>query len=369
MKIGTPKEIKNHEYRVGLTPAGVAELTAHGHQVFIEQHAGAAVGYTDGLYQQAGAVIVEDANSLYQAADLIVKIKEPQHEEYPLLEQRHTLFTYLHLAPDAPLVDCLVKTGLTCIAYETVEDDHGRLPLLAPMSEVAGKLATQVGAHYLETAQGGDGILLGGVEGVDPAEVLIFGGGVVGSSAAEIAIGMGAHVRVVDRNASVLNTLHERFKNRVVTVNSTDTDIAKFVATADLIVGAVLVPGGAAPMVLSEEDIKTMRRGSVIVDVAIDQGGCFATSRPTSHADPVYRVHGVTHYCVTNIPSAAANTATRALTRKTLPYIISLADEGIANALNNDAGLMKGLNVYRGDITYKEVAIAHNLPFKQIVKL
>ncbi len=358
MKIGTPKEIKNHEYRVGLTPAGVAELVGLGHEVFIERLAGEKVGFSDEAYQKSGGVLVDSAEDLYAAAELIVKIKEPQAAEYSLLKGHHTLFAYLHLAPDVPLVNALLAARLTGIAYETVEDEVGKLPLLAPMSEVAGKLATQVGAHYLETAQGGDGILLGGVEGVAPAEVLVIGGGVVGSSAAQIALGMGAHVTMVDRSEDVLQQIDHRFSGKIEIVDSSHNDMTKYVARADLVIGAVLVPGGTAPIVLSESMIKTMRKGSVVVDVAIDQGGCFATSRPTSHDDPVYSVHGVTHYCVTNIPSAAACTATLALTNKTLPYVKQLAEKGVISALKDDKGLMRGLNVYQGEITYAEIAEA-----------
>lgn len=363
MKIAVPKEIKNHEYRVALTPDGVRQLCEHGHQVFTEASCGAAIGYADEDYRQAGAVVLADAVSVFASAELIVKVKEPQPSECQLLTAQHTLFTYLHLAPDRLLTQQLLDSGGIAIAYETVSEDGHYLPLLAPMSEVAGKLATQAGAHYLQTAEGGRGVLLGGVRGVSPASVLVLGGGVVGSNAMKIAIGMGAVVTLVDQSDTVLKSIKAQYP-QVQVVNSRTQAIAPLVAAADLLIGAVLVAGGRAPKVVSEAMVQSMKPGSVIVDVAIDQGGCIATSMPTSHAQPVFTQYGVIHYCVSNMPSAAAWTATQALTNVTLPYILQLADNGIHQALKNSLALQRGLNVFHHQLTNAAVAEAQDRPWQ-----
>lgn len=357
MKIGIPKEIKNHEYRVAVTPAGVQQLVDAGHVVFVEQHAGASVGYTDVDYQLAGAHLVDDAASVYVAAELIVKVKEPQAEETAFITQHHTVFAYLHLAPDIVLTEALLQSGCKAIAYETVSEDGRYLPLLSPMSEVAGKLAVQTGAHYLQTALGGRGILLGGVSGVAPANVLVLGGGVVGGAALKVALGMGANVTLVDQVEEVL-TRHKNHYASLNIVNSREHAIDHLVADADLMIGAVLVAGGSAPKVVSEAMVKTMKRGSVIVDVAIDQGGCIATSKATTHDQPIFTQHGVIHYCVGNMPSAAAWTATQALANATLPYVLELANKGTEKALRENAALRRGLNIYNGVLTIKAVAEA-----------
>lgn len=360
MHIGVPREIKNHEYRVGLTPTAVAELVCQGHQVTVEHDAGAAIGFADTDYSGAGARVgsVED---VFQA-ELIVKVKEPQASERARLQPRHTLFTYLHLAPDRPQTEGLLASGALCIAYETVTDARGGLPLLAPMSEVAGRMAVQAGAGCLEKARGGRGVLLGGVPGVPRGRVVILGGGVVGSNALSMAIGMGAEVAVLDKNPEVLRQLDARYGNRLQTLYSTAATLEEQVMAADLVIGAVLVPGAAAPKLISAELISRMQKGAVLVDVAIDQGGCAETSRATTHAEPTYVVDDVVHYCVANMPGAVARTATQALNNATLPFVLALANKGARQALQDDPHLRKGLNVAAGQLTNASVGEALNLP-------
>ena len=361
MRIGTPKEIKVHEYRVGLTPAGVRELVALGHEVLIESGAGQGIGIDDEAYRKLGARIAANAEAVFAEAELIVKVKEPQPRECALLREGQALFTYLHLAPDPQQARALIESGCIAIAYETVTDIHGGLPLLAPMSEVAGRMAIQAGAHTLEKAQGGIGVLLGGVPGVAPAEVVILGGGVVGYNAARIAVGMGASVTVLDRSLARLKQLDEIFDGRLRTLYSTRDAIEQMTMRADLVVGAVLIPGAAAPRLVTREHLRNMKRGAVIVDVAIDQGGCFETSRPTTHDAPTYVEEGVVHYCVANMPGAVARTSTFALTNATLPFVIALAEKGFDRALKEDAHLREGLNVHRGRVTHAAVAGALGL--------
>lgn len=356
MKIGVPKEIKNHEYRVGLVPASVRELTARGHEVFVETTAGAGIGVLDAEYEAAGAVILSLSADVFDAAEMIVKVKEPQAAERAMLRESHTLFTYLHLAPDAPQTEDLVKSGATCIAYETVTDAMGQLPLLAPMSEVAGRLSIQAGAWCLEKAHGGSGVLLGGVPGVDPGKVVIIGGGVVGFNACQMAVGMGARVVVLDRSARVMRNLDALFASRLETVFSNADSIERHLRDADLVIGGVLVPGAAAPKLVTREHLSLMKKGSVLVDVAIDQGGCFETSHPTTHAEPTYIVDGIVHYCVANMPGAVPRTSTFALNNATLPFALQLADKGAKRALQDNPHLLNGLNVYRGMVTYEDVA-------------
>ncbi|HAW53995.1 MAG TPA: alanine dehydrogenase, partial [Hyphomonas sp.] len=336
MRIGTPKELKNREYRVGLTPQGAQELVRSGHSVFVETGAGEMVGFSDELYESAGCTISTNADELFDSSDMIIKVKEPQPVEIARLQPRHTLFTYLHLAPDPEQTRGLLKSGATCIAYETVTDRFGRLPLLTPMSEVAGRLSVQAGAKYLEIAQGGSGTLLGGVTGVAPGKVLVIGGGVAGRNAAEMAVGLGANVTILDRSLDRLRELDAFFAGRARCLYSTSAAIEASLLTADLVVGAVLLPGSAAPKVVSAEQISMMKPGSVVVDIAIDQGGCFETSRPTTHDEPVYNVDGVCHYCVTNMPAAVARTSTIALSNATLPYAMALADLGTEQAVKTD---------------------------------
>lgn len=358
MKIGVPKEIKNHEYRVGMTPAAVHELCNHGHEVAVESDAGAAIGFRDEDYRKAGAQILNDGPAVYSAAELIVKVKEPQADERKRLTPDHTLFTYLHLAPDQAQTDDLVASGATCIAYETVTDRFGRLPLLAPMSEAAGRMSIQAGAHCLEKSMGGRGVLLGGVPGVSPARVAIIGGGVVGQNALAMAVGLGAQVTVLDRDMDVLRRLDHLYGNRVSTLFSTAATLHEAVTEADLVIGGVLIPGASAPKLISRDMIRRMPEGSVIVDVAIDQGGCAETSRPTTHDAPTYLVDGVVHYCVANMPGAVARTSTLALNNVTLPFIVALADKGPKQAMKDDPHLLAGLNVCQGRVTYREVAEA-----------
>lgn len=357
MLIGIPKEIKNQEYRVGMTPAGASELVHYGHQVIVEKDAGRAIGFDDVSYVDAGAEIVDTAAEIFARADMIVKVKEPQPQECEQLREGQLLFTYLHLAADPDQARRLVDSGATCVAYETVTDKQGGLPLLAPMSEVAGRLAIQAGAHHMEKAQGGNGMLLGGVPGVEPAKVLVIGGGAVGINAARMAMGMGADVTLLDRSLRRLQELEELFPGRLKTVYSTTNAIERHALDADLVVGAVLLPGAAAPKLLSRDLISRMKRGSVVVDVAIDQGGCFETSRATTHDDPTYVVDEVVHYCVANMPGAVARTSTSALTNATLPYVLALADYGV-EALAEDPDFLNGLNVYAGKVTCEAVAIA-----------
>ncbi len=356
MLIGVPKEIKVHEYRVGIPPGGVHELVQHGHQVMVQAGAGTEIGLEDEEYRQAGADIMAGPEEIFARADMIVKVKEPQPQECTMLREGQVLFTYLHLAPDPKQTEALIESGCVAIAYETVTDDHGGLPLLAPMSEVAGRMSIQAGAHCLEKEQGGRGVLLGGVPGVAPANVLVIGGGVVGTQATRMAIGLGAHVVVVDRSIPRLRELDEMFGARVHTVYSTAHAIVEYTIGADLVIGAVLVAGAAAPKLVSRDMLKDMRRGAVIVDVAIDQGGCFETSRATTHADPTYAVDNIIHYCVANMPGAVARTSTLALSNATLPFVVALADKGYRQALLDDAHLMNGLNIYRGSVTFEAVA-------------
>ena len=363
MRIGSPKEIKVHEYRVGLVPASVSELTGAGHEVVIETGAGAGIGVTDDDYTAAGAVIAGDAAEVFATAELVVKVKEPQAGEIAMLGHGQTLFTYLHLAADPEQTKGLMASGATAIAYETVTDGHGGLPLLAPMSEVAGRMATQVGAHYLEKAQGGAGILLGGVPGVAPGRVTVLGAGAVGREAARMAIGLGADVTVLNRGVDKLAALDLVFGARIKTLQSNEAVIEESVVAADLVIGAVLVPGGAAPTLVSRELVAAMRPGSVMVDVAIDQGGCFETSRPTTHAEPVYLEEGVIHYCVTNMPGAVPRTSAFALNNATLPFVRAMADKGVVAALADDPHLLAGLNVRGGALTHAAVATSLRLPF------
>lgn len=358
MRIGVPKEIKNHEYRVGLTPAGVAELVHHGHEVAIETLGGEAIGFQDNEYRDAGATLLPDAEAVFAWADMIVKVKEPQPQECRMLRPGQLLFTYLHLAPDPEQTRLLIESGASAVAYETVTSAQGGLPLLAPMSEVAGRMAIQAGCHSLEKAQGGSGTLLGGVPGVEPARVLVLGGGVVGVNAARMAMGLGADVTIVDRSIGRLKELDTLFEGRMKTLYSTRDAIERHALAADLVVGAVLIPGAAAPKLITADLVKRMKPGSVLVDVAIDQGGCFETSRATTHQDPCYIVDGVVHYCVANMPGGVARTSTLALTNATLPYVLDLANKGLEQALEDDRFLRDGLNVHAGQITHPAVAKA-----------
>jgi len=345
MRIGVPKEVKVQENRVGLTPGSVREVAAHGHEVIVEHHAGLGIGMDDETYRKAGATVVGSAKEVFERAEMIVKVKEPQPAERKMLRAGQILFTYLHLAPDPQQTKDLVESGAICIAYETVTSPSGGLPLLAPMSEVAGRMSIQAGAYYLEEPHGGLGILLGGVPGVDPAKVVILGGGVVGSHAIHIALGMGAEVWVLDRNTEVLRALWRQFGRPLNTVFSTRDAVERHVTSADLVIGGVLIPGASAPKLVSAELVRHMKHGSVVVDVAIDQGGCFETSRPTTHAEPTYVVDGVTHYCVTNMPGGVPRTSTFALNNATLPFVLALADKGWQRALREDRHLADGLNV------------------------
>lgn len=363
MLIGVPKEIKSHEYRVGMVPASVRELINKGHQVMVESGAGVGIGIYDEDYQHVGAEIIHDVKTLYNKAELIVKVKELQPQEFPYLHEGQILFAYLHLAPDPEQTKALLSSGCTAIAYETVSDDRNGLPLLAPMSEVAGRMSIQAGAHCLEKAQGGRGVLLGGVPGVKSADVVVIGGGVAGTNAVRMAMGMEAHVTVLDKSLNRLKELDLQFGSKLNTIYSTADAIEKYVLHADLVVGAVLVPGAAAPKLVSRDMIKQMKPGSVVVDLAIDQGGCFETSRPTTHADPTYVVDGVVHYCVTNMPGAVARTATFALNNATLPFILALANRGIKNALTENPHLLQGLNIHKGKITYSAVAEALHMDY------
>jgi alanine dehydrogenase len=364
MIIGVPKEIKNHEYRVGLTTLAVKELVNAGHQVVVETNAGMGVGLTDEQYQNSGATVLKTAKEVFDKADMIVKVKEPQVSEYGLLRPDQILFTYLHLAPDPKQAKGLADSKCIAIAYETVTDERGGLPLLAPMSEVAGRMSVQVGAWMLEKSQGGAGILLGGVAGVAPAKVVVLGGGVVGANAARMAAALGSDVTIVDRNLKRLNELDWLFEGRLKTAFSTQAMIEKLISKADLVIGAVLVVGSSAPKLVTKAMLKSMRPGSVLVDVAIDQGGCFETSRPTTHADPYYLEDGILHYCVTNMPGAVARTSTFALNNATLPFTMALANKGYKKALLDDKHLLNGLNVYKGHIVHE--AVAHDLDMKFI---
>jgi alanine dehydrogenase len=369
MRIGVPKEIKVLEQRVGLTPASVGELVHHGHTVLVERSAGAGIGRSDDDYRRAGATIAETAAQVFRDAELIVKVKEPQAAERAMLRPGQVLFTYLHLAPDPDQARELIASGAICIAYETVTSVSGGLPLLAPMSEVAGRMAVQAGAHYLEKPQGGKGLLLGGVPGVAPAKVTVLGGGVVGTHAAEIALGMGAQVAVLDRSVDALRRLWSQFGSRLLTVFSSRDAIERHVASADLVIGGVLVPGASAPKLVSAELIGRMEPGSVVVDVAIDQGGCFATSHPTTHAEPTYVVDGVVHYCVANMPGGVPRTSTYALNNVTLPFVLALAGKGWRHALADDVHLRNGLNVAAGKVTCEPVAEALGYAYVPVEQL
>jgi alanine dehydrogenase len=364
--VGLPKEIKDNEYRVGLTPAGVRALTDAGHQVIVEKNAGEGSGFADALYERAGAQIIDSADNIWSQADMIVKVKEPIAPEYPRMREGQLLFTYLHLAPDKDLTDELLKRKVTGIAYETITDRKGTLPLLTPMSEVAGRMAIQVGAHFLEKMAGGRGILLGGVPGVPAARVVIIGGGVVGTNAAKMAVGLGAHVTIIDNNLDRLRELDDIFLSKISTLASSAYMIHDAISSADLIVGAVLVPGAAAPLLVTRGMLKDVPNGAVIVDVAVDQGGCIETTHPTTHSDPTYYVEGVLHYCVANMPGAVPRTSTFALTNATLPYALKLANKGFFEAIRSDPGLKEGVNTYAGHCTYQAVAESQGLPYTSI---
>lgn len=356
MRIGVPKEIKNHEYRVGLTPASVRELTAQGHELWVQQEAGSAIGLTNDHYEAAGARVVAEAKEIFAGVDMIVKVKEPQPVECAMLRPDQILYTYLHLAPDPEQTAALIKSGAVCIAYETITGAQGGLPLLAPMSEVAGRMAIQAGAAHLEKSKGGMGLLLGGVPGVAPGHVVVIGAGVVGTNALQMALGAGARVTVLDRNIDRLRQLDLVFGNRISTMFSNAQSIEESVLDADLVIGGVLVPGAAAPKLVSRSMISRMKKGSVVVDVAIDQGGCFETSHATTHDDPTYLVDGVVHYCVANMPGAVARTSTFALNNATIGHALALAGKGWQAAMRSDPHLKNGLNVCKGQVTYEAVA-------------
>jgi len=364
MIIGVPKEIKDHETRVGLVPSGVTGLREAGHQVLIESRAGLGSSITDQEYQEAGAQLAPLAREVWARADLVVKVKEPQPAEYGFLRPGLILFTYLHLAPLPELTDRLLESGVSAVAYETIREEDGSLPLLTPMSEVAGRLAVQIGAVYLEAHNGGRGVLLGGVPGVAPGNVVILGGGVVGTNAAKVAFGMGAHVTIIDLSLNRLRQLDDIFNGQVVTLASNVWTVRETLKTADLVIGGVLIPGASAPRIVRRDMISHMKRGAVVVDVAIDQGGCLETSRPTTHTDPIYFVDGVLHYCVSNMPAAVPHTSTFALTNATFPYLLELADHGLEKACTEDPALRQGLNTYRGELTHPGVADSQGRPWK-----
>jgi alanine dehydrogenase len=366
MIVGLPKEIKDNEYRVGLTPAGVRALTDAGHRVVVEKSAGDGSGFEDSLYERAGATMLETADQVWEQGEMIVKVKEPIAPEYPRMREGQLLFTYLHLAPDHELTKQLLERKVTGIAYETIKDRKDTLPLLTPMSEVAGRMAIQVGAHYLEKMSGGRGILLGGVPGVPAARVVIIGGGVVGTNAAKIAVGMGAHVTIIDNNLDRLRELDDIFLSKISTLASSAYMIHDAISEADLIVGAVLVPGAAAPRLVTKGMLKDVPNGAVIVDVAVDQGGCIETTHPTTHSNPTYYVEGVLHYCVANMPGAVPRTSTFALTNATLPYALKLANKGFIEAINSDSGLKEGVNTYAGRLTYEAVATAQEREYTSL---
>lgn len=365
MLIGVPKEIKVHEYRIGLTPAAAKELVANGHEVIVEKDGGKAIGFNNDQYVAAGAGIVDTAEEVFSTAEMVVKVKEPQPQECKMLREDQTLYTYLHLAPDPEQTKLLVASGATCIAYETVTNSNGALPLLAPMSEVAGRMSVQAGAHHLEKAQGGSGVLIGGVPGVTPGKVMVIGGGVVGTNAAKMAVGMGADVTILDRSLTRLRELDDIFGNSIKTAYSTEAALSHHSASADMIIGGVLIPGAAAPKLIRKEHLIDMKAGSVIVDVAIDQGGCFETSHPTTHQDPTYIVDDVIHYCVANMPGGVARTSTMALNNATLPFALAIANNGAKQALLSDNHLLNGLNVHRGKVTYKAVSEAQGYSFHE----
>ncbi len=366
MIIGVPKEIKDHESRVGITPAGVKSLADAGHKVLVETHAGQLSAFTDDDFQSAGAEIVGSAHNVWGMADMVVKVKEPVEKEYGHFREGLVLFTYLHLAPLPGLTEKLLTKKVTGIAYETIRDRQGTLPLLTPMSEVAGRMSVQVGANYLEKEKGGRGVLLGGVPGVPPAKVCIIGGGIVGTNAAKIALGMGARVKIVDLNLNRLRELDDVFSGRLITVASNSYNVARATEEADLVIGGVLIPGAAAPKIVTKAMVSRMKKGSVIVDVAIDQGGCIETARPTTHSDPSYEVDGVVHYCVTNMPAAVPNTSTLALTNATFPYVMRLARDGAKSAILSDDGIREGVNTYDGRLTYSAVAQSQGKPWRAV---
>ncbi len=364
MKIGIPKEIKNNENRVGMTPDGVAELVKHGHEVFVQHTAGEGSGFADAAYEKVGAKILPTIEAVYDVAEMIIKVKEPIKPEYPLLKHGQLVFTYFHLACDLELTEAMVKSGAVCLAYETVQTADKRLPLLVPMSEVAGRMASINGAYYLQKTKGGKGKLMSGVPGVKPAKVLVLGGGIVGEAAARMAAGMGAEVYITDISLPRLRQLDAELPTNVHTLYSTEHNIRKELKDVDIVVGSVLVPGDKAPHLITRDMLKEMEPGTVLVDVAIDQGGCFETSHPTTHSDPVYEVDGIVHYAVANIPGAVPNTSTAALTNATLKYALALADKGWKKACREDAALYKGLNVVEGKITFKAVADVWGMPYE-----
>lgn len=366
MIIGVPKEIKNNENRVGMTPAGVAELVKKGHTVYIQTNAGANSGFTDDVYQAVGAKILPSIDEVYAIADMIVKVKEPIEPEYKLIKKGQVVFTYFHFAADRVLTEAMIESGAVCIAYETVEKEDRSLPLLTPMSEVAGRMATQVGAHFLEKPQGGKGKLMGGVTGVRPARVLVLGGGIVGTNAAQIAAGMGAEVMITDINLARLRYLSEIMPKNVKTLYSSMHNIVTELPNIDLVIGSVLIPGDKAPHLITKDMLKLMKPGTVLVDVAIDQGGCFETSHPTTHSDPTYIIDGIVHYAVANIPGAVPFTSTMALTNATLPYTVALANKGWKQACKEDPSLALGLNIVKGKVTYKAVADVFGLKYETI---
>lgn len=363
MIIGVPKEIKNNEYRVGLIPASVQELTRQGHTVLVETNAALGIDFSDADYQKVGAKILLNANEIFAQAELIIKVKEPQAIERAMLREDQILFTYLHLAADLPQIQDLIESKTTCIAYETVENAKGGLPLLMPMSEVAGRMSIQVGAQFLQKSEGGRGILLGGVTGVEPAKVVVIGGGTVGRNAAQMAIGLGAEVTILDNKLDILHSIKNQLGYTIKTVYSTAESLEQHVLEADLVIGCVLIPGAHTPKLVTAEHIKQMKPGAVVVDVAIDQGGCFATSHPTTHENPTYIVDDIVHYCVANMPGAVPRTSAFALNHATLPYILNLANKGYKQALLDDSGFLEGLNVFKGQITCKTVAESFDLPY------
>lgn len=369
MIIGVPKEIKNHEYRVGLVPSGVQEVVKNGHQVVVESNAGLGVGISNAEYEAAGARIVENADKVFEEAEMIIKVKEPQPEECKKLRFGQILFTFLHLAPDPIQTDLLLKSGATAIAYETITDHEGKLPILTPMSVVAGKLSVQVGSACLQKNNGGKGILLGGVPGVLPANVVVLGGGVVGRAAARMAVGMGADVTILDRSISVLTELDDQYQGRLKTLFSTEESIREALRSADLVVGAVLLPGAAAPKLITKDMLKVMKPGGVLVDVAIDQGGCFETSKPTTHNNPTYVEEGIVHYCVTNMPGGVPQTSTYALTNATLPFVLELANKGYRQALLDNEHLRNGLNVHQGKLTCEVVGTDQGIETHSVLEL
>ena len=363
MKIGIPKEIKNNEFRVAITPRGVEELTSHGHEVYVEKNAGINSNFSDNEYKNAGAKILEDNISIFNISDLILKVKEPIEKEYKLIKENQIVFTYFHFASHRPLLDAMIENKSICIAYETVEDDNGSLPLLTPMSEVAGRMATQEGAKYLEKPMGGRGILLGGVTGVEPANVLIIGGGISGTEAAKMAVGLQANVTILDTSEKRLDELSVLFDNKINCLISTKETIEVEAKKADLIIGAVLIAGAKAPKLISRELLKSLKPGCVMVDIAIDQGGCFETSSPTTHEDPVFTIDNVVHYCVANMPGAVPFTSTLALTNKTLPYLIEIANEGWDNASKNNNEIKTGVNIVKGKVVNENVSKAFNVDY------